>query len=146
MYRTHTFDYITEALCFLNENNIDKDNIITLTNGGVHWLLVWYEPEQANEETERKFYNVMMLKRQPGDDARIIAQAIQIANEFEYDSPVIEIKDTYVKYHFFNSPTKTSIQGYYAIEDQIDINSFYNYLKSVVEHPNDMDCGYSGGC
>lgn len=71
MYRTHTFDYITEALCFLNENNIDKDNIITLTNGGVHWLLVWYEPEQANEETERKFYNIEILGRGAGVKAKL---------------------------------------------------------------------------
>lgn len=69
MYRTHTFDYITEALCFLNENNIDKDNIITLTNGGVHWLLVWYEPEQASED--RKFYNIEILARGAGVKAKL---------------------------------------------------------------------------
>lgn len=64
MYRTHTFDYITEALCFLNENNIDKNNIITLTNGGIHWLLVWYEPETASDA--RKFYDIQFLQRGAG--------------------------------------------------------------------------------
>lgn len=70
MYRTHTFDYITEALCFLNENNINKDNIITLTNGGVHWLLVWYEPEQPSDE-ERKFYNIEIQARGAGIKAKL---------------------------------------------------------------------------
>lgn len=133
MYRTHTFDYITEALCFLNENNIDKDNIITLTNGGVHWLLVWYEPEQANEETERKFYDIEIQPRGEGIKENLRKTAERFAEDFEYDPPIINFYGNIITCVFYNSPLHRELRCAYSYEDTTDILSFYSYLVALFE-------------